>query len=130
MHQYTSHWCRGEMYDRDIILMQVCAAIMNPNVYLTRIIHRFGLSSWAEIGFEDAKIPEFMAGCPALSNIDDLSKILVLFAEEMFHLLIIILGERYQTGIGNYTSENKLEREIVHILCAGPTPFSYIESVI
>lgn len=105
---------------------------MDPNKFLIRIIDRFGLTKWAEIGFEDSPIPLLLHECPATSSAtpEELSKISVFLAEELFHLLIIILGERYQSFIGDCNEMQTLEREIIHLLCTGPKPFSQIEKVI
>lgn len=120
------------MYDRDIQLLQVVAAIMDPNKLLIRIIERFGLSKWAEVGFEDSpasnKSSLDSSSTTSLTP-EDLSKINVYMAEEFFHLLIIILGERYQLYIGDCEEMQTLEREIIHLLCTGPKPFSKIEKV-
>lgn len=103
---------------------------MDPNKYLIRIIDRFGLTKWAEIGFEDLPIiNNALFDGPALTTPEDLSKITVCLAEEMLHLLIIIMGERYQTNISDCTEMQILEREIIHLLCTGPKPFSQIEKV-
>lgn len=52
-----------------------------------------------------------------------------MLAEEMLQLLIFILGERYLPGLGECSPMQCLEREILHILCTGPQPFSKIERV-
>ena len=38
---------RGEMYDRDIQLLQFCGANLEPNQFLLHALHKFGLSNWA-----------------------------------------------------------------------------------
>ena len=37
--------CRGEMYDRDIQMLQLAAANVDPNQFLIQLIHKFGLVS-------------------------------------------------------------------------------------
>ena len=44
--------------------------------------------------------------------------------EEFLHLLIIIVGERYESGVGRVTSQEKLRREIIHQLCISPMAHS------
>ena len=41
------HRFRGEMYDRDIQLLQFCGANLEPNQFLLHALHKFGLSNWA-----------------------------------------------------------------------------------
>ncbi|CAB4039274.1 E3 ubiquitin- ligase UBR2-like, partial [Paramuricea clavata] len=40
-------------------------------------------------------------------------------AGEFLHLLIIILGERYNAVVGQVDSESELRREVIHRLCLG-----------
>lgn len=44
--------------------------------------------------------------------------------EEFLHLLIIILGERHEPGVGKVTREEKLKREVIHQLCISPMAHS------
>ncbi len=39
--------CRGEMYDRDIQLLQFCAATLPPDEFLVHCLNKFGLVAWA-----------------------------------------------------------------------------------
>ena len=49
----------------------------------------------------------------------------VLF-EEFLQLLITIIGERYDSCIGNVSKQEKLKREVVHQLCISPMAHSDI----
>jgi GTPase SAR1 family protein len=49
----------------------------------------------------------------------------VLF-EEFLQLLIILIGERYDTCIANVNKEAKLKREVIHQLCISPMAHSDI----
>lgn len=103
---YYSNLCRSEMYDRDILLLQVVAAISDPNKFLIRILDRFSLTRWATFGFEDlpaTRSTELTPSTPS-STQEDLSRITVTLAEEMLHLIIILLMERYVPGVGQITS--------------------------
>ncbi|CEF64505.1 E3 ubiquitin-protein ligase UBR2 [Strongyloides ratti] len=51
-HNYNSANCRGEMFDRDIILLQATAALTDSDQFLIRIIHRYGLNNWANLDFD------------------------------------------------------------------------------
>ncbi|KAH7722004.1 Zinc finger in N-recognin family protein [Aphelenchoides avenae] len=132
VHNYASPLCRTEMFDRDIILLQIAAATMSPEDFLIRVLDRFGLIKWAGIGFEDMPQAALSAGTPStpLATQEDLSRTTVILAEEMFHLLVIVLGERYVPGVGQCTLMQSLQREIVHLLCTGPKPFSVLERVV
>ena len=44
--------------------------------------------------------------------------------EEFLHLLIIIIGERHESGVGKVTREQKLIREVIHQLCISPMAHS------
>uniref|UniRef100_A0A1I7V6M0 E3 ubiquitin-protein ligase n=2 Tax=Loa loa TaxID=7209 RepID=A0A1I7V6M0_LOALO len=121
IHNYSAPTCRAEMFDRDVMMLQVCAAVTPPDTFIIRVLHRFGLRVWAETNFEEIRA--------AISNVasDDLSKCTVTLAEEMLHLLIIIIGERYMPGVGKSTMKALLRREVLHVLATKPTPFSKIE---
>uniref|UniRef100_A0A914H4U2 E3 ubiquitin-protein ligase n=1 Tax=Globodera rostochiensis TaxID=31243 RepID=A0A914H4U2_GLORO len=125
VHNYASCLCRTEMFDRDIQTLQVVGATMEPNKFLIRLLDRFGLAKWAAIGFEELST---QPGAIEGTNQEESGKIFSVLAEEIYHLLIILLGERYSVGISiEATPEKALEREIVHILSTGPKPFSHIE---
>uniref|UniRef100_A0A0K0EPA5 E3 ubiquitin-protein ligase n=1 Tax=Strongyloides stercoralis TaxID=6248 RepID=A0A0K0EPA5_STRER len=51
-HNYNSANCRGEMFDRDIILLQATAALTDPDQFLIRMIHKYGLHNWANLDFD------------------------------------------------------------------------------
>jgi hypothetical protein len=61
---------------------------------------------------------------------EDLSRITVTLAEEMLHLIIVLLMERYVPGVGQVTAADALKREVLHILCCGDKPFSQLERYI
>jgi hypothetical protein len=44
--------------------------------------------------------------------------------EEFLHLLLIIIGERHEPGVGKVTREQKLSREVIHQLCISPMAHS------
>ncbi len=44
--------------------------------------------------------------------------------EEFLHLLIIIIGERHEPGVGKVSCEQKLTREVIHQLCISPMAHS------
>uniref|UniRef100_A0A914X7B7 E3 ubiquitin-protein ligase n=1 Tax=Plectus sambesii TaxID=2011161 RepID=A0A914X7B7_9BILA len=117
IHNYFSPLCRTEMYDKDILMLQVGAALTEPNDFVIRVLNRYGLDKWAEATYEETRSP----------STDELSKLTVSLAEELLHLFIILVGERWTPGVGQTTREDLLRREVLHILCTGPKPFSKIE---
>uniref|UniRef100_A0A158Q8Z9 E3 ubiquitin-protein ligase n=1 Tax=Elaeophora elaphi TaxID=1147741 RepID=A0A158Q8Z9_9BILA len=121
IHNYSAPTCRSEMFDRDVLMLQVCAAVTPPDTFIIRVLHRFGLRVWAETNFE-----EIRAAFSSVAS-DDLSKCTITLAEEMLHLFIIIIGERYMPGVGKSTMKALLRREVLHVLATKPTPFSKIE---
>ncbi|CAK5066505.1 unnamed protein product [Meloidogyne enterolobii] len=128
MHNYTSNLCRTEMFDRDVQLLQAVGAIMEPNIFMIRMLDRFGLAKWAQPDFEESLNQNYASDG---SSRDESSKIFSNIAEEMLHLLIMLFGERYYIGLSEGASpQGTLEREIIHILATGPKPFSYIEKCI
>jgi hypothetical protein len=65
--------------------------------------------------------------CPENGHSSDLEtkiKEKVRVMEEFLHLLIILVGERYEPGIGQVTREQKLTREVIHQLCISPMAHS------
>jgi E3 ubiquitin-protein ligase UBR2 len=104
---YYSNQCRSELFDRDILLLQVVAAISDPEQFLVRVLDRFSLIRWATFGFEDlpnSRSTESTPSTPSATQ-EDLSRITVTLAEEMLHLIIMILMERYIPGVGQTTGK-------------------------
>ncbi len=58
------------------------------------------------------------------SDTDSKVKEKVRIMEEFLHLLIIIIGERHEPGIGKVSREQKLTREVIHQLCISPMAHS------
>ncbi|KAI6183003.1 E3 ubiquitin-protein ligase [Aphelenchoides bicaudatus] len=129
---YYSNQCRSEMFDRDILLLQAVAALSDPDQFLIRVLDRYSLTRWATFGFEDLSNARFTETTPSTPSAtqEDLSHITVTLAEEMLHLVIILLMERYVPGVGQVTANEALKREVLHILCTGPKPFSQLERYI
>lgn len=126
IHNYFSPLCRSEMFDRDVLMMQVGAALTPPLKFITHLLHRFRLDKWATTQFEQDKA----AAAQAKPESEDLSKTLVTIAEEFFQCIILILCERYTYGVGKTNPLDGLKREVVHILCTGSHTFSHIQQKI
>lgn len=109
---YQDVKCREEMYDKDIIMLQIGASIMDPNKFLLLVLQRYELAD---------------AFNKTISTKDqDLIKQYNTLIEEMLQVLIYIVGERYVPGVGNVTKEEVIMREITHLLCIEPMPHSAI----
>ncbi|XP_021495068.1 E3 ubiquitin-protein ligase UBR1 isoform X1 [Meriones unguiculatus] len=109
---YQDVKCREEMYDKDIIMLQIGASIMDPNKFLLLVLQRYELAD----AFNKTIAPKDQ----------DLIKQYNTLIEEMLQVLIYIVGERYVPGVGNVTKEEVIMREITHLLCIEPMPHSAI----
>ena len=54
---YHDPRCRKEMYDQDVIMLQLAAASvdMDPDEYLVHVVTKFGLTHWADENFDTAE---------------------------------------------------------------------------
>ncbi|XP_074145507.1 E3 ubiquitin-protein ligase UBR1 isoform X1 [Sminthopsis crassicaudata] len=109
---YQDVKCREEMYDKDIIMLQIGASLMDPNNFLLLILQRYEL------------VDAFRKLVPTKDQ--DLIKQYNALIEEMLQLFIYIVGERYVPGVGNVDKEEVIMREIIHLLCIEPMPHSII----
>ena len=109
---YTDARCRKEMQDQDILMMQIGASLMNPDDYLTHLVHKFQLSQWAEPDFDIME--------------DDSVRQTTTLVEEFFSNLIVLVSERYTPGVGKVSSEDGLRREIIQLLCEEPMAHSHL----
>ncbi|XP_038123293.1 E3 ubiquitin-protein ligase UBR1 isoform X2 [Cyprinodon tularosa] len=110
VYYYQDVKCRDEMYDKDIIMLQISASKMDPNHFLMLILLRFELF-------------EYFNGCRVSKDQDELTQWNRL-TEEMLFLLIAIFGERYVPGISQVTREEVTMREVIHLLCIEPMAHS------
>ncbi|XP_036362992.1 E3 ubiquitin-protein ligase UBR2 isoform X2 [Octopus sinensis] len=112
---YNNVRCRVEMYDKDIVMLQIGASLLNPDEFLIHLLNKYGLLAWVKSTYDDPGGQE-----------DSVRQTSVL-AEEFLNLLIIILGERYTVGVGQVTHKDVVKREIIHQLCI--TPMAHSELV-
>lgn len=112
---YHNVKCRTEMLDRDITLLQIGASLIESNEFLIHVLNKFNLINWAMTNFEVKclKSPE-----------EDSMRQTVNLVEELLHLLIVIIGERYMPGVSNVTDEDRVKKEIIQHLCIKPLPHS------
>jgi len=113
IYYYSNVKCRKEMFDRDILALQVGASLTPADTYMIQLLHKFNLLEWV-------RSPENGHSTEADSKIKEKVRIM----EEFLHLLIMIIGERYEPGVGQVTREEKLTREVIHQLCISPMAHS------
>ncbi|KAG7277883.1 hypothetical protein CRUP_036283 [Coryphaenoides rupestris] len=99
VYYYQEVKCRDEMYDKDVLMLQIAASKMDPNHFLMFLLLRFEL-------------------------FDELLKLWNRLTEEMLFLLIVIVGERYVPGVSKVTKEDVIMREVIHLLCIEPMAHS------
>ncbi|XP_046847314.1 E3 ubiquitin-protein ligase UBR2-like [Xenia sp. Carnegie-2017] len=107
IHAYCQDTCACEMYDKDIFFMQVLASCMDKEHFFLILLDMFQLTSWASESYSVNKKDE--------STINQQ----LALAAEFLHLLIILLGERYNSTIGIVDKDSEVRREIIHRLCLG-----------
>uniref|UniRef100_A0A8C2DRM3 E3 ubiquitin-protein ligase n=1 Tax=Cyprinus carpio TaxID=7962 RepID=A0A8C2DRM3_CYPCA len=105
VYYYQDVKCRDEMFDKDVIMLQIAASKMDPNHFLMLVLLRFELFDI----FNDNS-----------SSKDQWNRL----TEEMLYLIIIIAGERYVPGISHVTKEDVTMREVIHLLCIEPMAHS------
>uniref|UniRef100_A0A671S0N4 E3 ubiquitin-protein ligase n=1 Tax=Sinocyclocheilus anshuiensis TaxID=1608454 RepID=A0A671S0N4_9TELE len=88
IYYYHNVKCRVEMFDKDLIMLQVSMM------------------------------------CVSLTVSQDVLQQNNTLIEEMLHLVIMIVGERYTAGVGQVESSDETRREIVHQLCIRPMAHS------
>ncbi|KAI5818406.1 hypothetical protein BZA77DRAFT_306921 [Pyronema omphalodes] len=113
MQTYRSISQRDLTHHRDIFLLQTALVTVNPSRMLANMVHRFNLKPWMEGnytapgGYDDAQVLDLV--------------------EDFLHLLIVVLSDRLPL-IPVESERNlqslKIRRELIHILCFKPLPFS------
>ena len=118
---YHNVKCRTEMLDRDIILLQAGASLIENNEFLIHILNKFNLLNWADPEFEinTLKNPE-----------EDSIRQTINLVEEFLGLLNIIVGERHVPGVGQVTEDDRLRKEIIQQLCIKPLSHSELNKTL
>lgn len=108
---YRNVKCRSEMLDRDIVILQIGASLIESNEFLIHVLNKFNLINWAGPDYEATSLanPE-----------DDSIRQVINMVDEMLELLIVIIGERHVPGIGILNEEDKMKKEIIQQLCIKP----------
>ncbi|KAK3764043.1 hypothetical protein RRG08_046512 [Elysia crispata] len=111
---YSNLRCRQEMYDRDIVMLQMAASLLPGDEFMIQVLNKFGLLPWAKMEYD---IP---------GGQEDSVRQTVTLAEEFLSLIIILMGERYIPGVGQVDKKATVRREVVHLLCISPMAHSRI----
>lgn len=105
---------RDEMYDRDILMLQIAASMIESNEFLIHLVYKYGLLNWADESYDGTnRKPE-----------DDNIRQILTVAEEFLGLILTIVSERYTPGLGNVSETEKIKKEIIQLLCIEPMPHS------
>lgn len=117
---YRNVKCRSEMLDRDTVILQMGASLIESNEFLIHIMSKFNLLTWTEKDFK-----------PVLSNTEeDTIRQIVNMIDEFLELLIVIIGERYTPGIGQITEDDRIKKEIIQQLCIKPLSHSELNKAL
>lgn len=104
---------RNETYDRDITLLQAAAALLESNEFLIHLLNKYGLLAWASNTYDS-------------SQDEANAQLTVSIAEEFLGLVLTLMSERSQPGVGAVTETDRLQREVVQLLCVEPLPHSQL----
>lgn len=108
---YRNVKCRSEMLDRDIVVLQIGASLIESNEFLIHLLSKLNLINWTAPDFERTTL---------LQPEEDSIRRVINMVDEMLELIIVIVGERYVPGIGTVTEEDKIKKEIIQSLCIKP----------
>jgi E3 ubiquitin-protein ligase UBR1 len=113
MHFYRGIVHRDVSHRRDVYLLQVAASICEPTHFLASVADRFGMDEWCDGKFTVKQV------------FDDYGKMSDM-AEEMIHLLIVIMSDRtlFLSSEGPSASHAVAKQEIIQALCFKPLTFS------
>ncbi|KAM4729976.1 LOW QUALITY PROTEIN: E3 ubiquitin-protein ligase UBR2 [Anableps anableps] len=114
IYYYHNVKCRVEMFDKDVVMLQVGASMMDPNHFLMIVLSRFELFhifSCVDIRKRYREANKDLAQQNTL-------------IEEMLHLIIMVVGERYVPGVGQVEPLDEVRREILHQLSIRPMAHS------
>ncbi|XP_068089086.1 E3 ubiquitin-protein ligase UBR2 isoform X1 [Hyperolius riggenbachi] len=117
IYYYHNVKCRREMFDKDIVMLQAGASMMDPNHFLMIVLSRFEL-------YQIFSTPDYGKRFRKDSTNKDLVQQNNTLIEEMLHLIIMIVGERFCPGVGQVSVTEEIKREIVHQLSIRPMAHS------
>ncbi|XP_015925189.1 E3 ubiquitin-protein ligase UBR2 [Parasteatoda tepidariorum] len=107
---------REEMYDRDVLMLQIVASMIESNEFLIHLVYKYGLLNWAS---------EMYDGTSRKPEEDNIRQVLTV-AEEFLSLVLIIVSERFTPNLGKISESEKIKKEIIQLLCIEPMPHSQL----
>lgn len=118
---YHNSKCRMEMLDKDIVILQMGASLIDSNEFLIHVLNKFNLLKWAQPNFETN-----------LSNgsEDESIRQTISLVEEFLNLIITVVGERYTPGVGKVTFDDCIKKEVIQQLCVEPMPHSELNKTL
>ncbi|XP_031435449.1 E3 ubiquitin-protein ligase UBR2 isoform X1 [Clupea harengus] len=117
IYYYHNVKCRVEMFDKDLIMLQAGASMMDPNHFLMIMLSRFELFHI----FSSLDGRKRYSRENANKDVVQQNNTLI---EEMLHLIIMVVGERFVAGIGQVHPCDEIKREVIHQLCIRPMAHS------
>ncbi|XP_050074197.1 E3 ubiquitin-protein ligase UBR1 [Anopheles maculipalpis] len=112
---YRNVKCRYEMLDRDIVILQIGASLIEANKYIIHVLNKYKLLEWL-----DKDVQERPRNAEASDGDDDYIRQIGVLVEEFLELLIVVIGERYVPGVGDVSESDRIKKEIVQQLCIKP----------
>lgn len=117
---YHNVRCRKEMLDKDIILLQIGASLVESNDFLIHLLNKFKLIDWCDLNFEqNLKRGE-----------EDTMRQQIILVEEFLALILTIISERYVVGIGKVTERDCAKKEVIQQLCIKPLSHSELSKAL
>jgi len=118
---YHNVKCRSEMLDKDVVLLQIGASLIESNEFLIHLLNKYNLINWANPMFESntLKNPE-----------EDSIRQTISLVEEFLGLLITLVGERFNPGVGKVTQDDCIKKEIMQQLCIKPLSHSELNKTL
>ncbi|XP_037321325.1 E3 ubiquitin-protein ligase UBR2 isoform X3 [Pungitius pungitius] len=115
IYYYHNVKCRVEMFDKDIVMLQAGASMMDPNHFLMILLSRFELFHIFSSTDSRKRYREVNKDVVQQNNT---------LIEEMLHLIIMVVCERYVSGVGQVEPFDEVRREIIHQLSIRPMAHS------
>lgn len=121
LYLYHSVRCRSEMLDRDVVMLQIGATIIQSDAFLIHLLNKFNLLNWADPDFEENSLK---------NREEDSMHQTISLVEEFLGLLIIIVGERTTPGVGRVTTDDQIKKQIIQQLCIKPMAHSELNKTL
>lgn len=106
---YNNVRLRSEMFERDILALQIGASLMNPNEFMIHMLNKYNLLFLADDQCE--------RNLPTAMKQDDLLRQMISIIDEFFRLFYILLVERWRVNLGAVTEDETVRHETIQWLC-------------